>query len=120
MRISYKLGLYIALVLSFSVLGSAVVSAKVKTPTPHKKVVSAVCPVMKNFIPNITKAAGKSVYKGKTYYFCCPACKPKFDANPAKYIKAKTKTKSLSGAKSEMCPVKMGVPGTKCPMKTKK
>jgi YHS domain-containing protein len=31
------------------------------------------------------KAAGKSEYQGKTYYFCAPACKTKFDANPANY-----------------------------------
>ena len=31
------------------------------------------------------KAAGKSEYNGKTYYFCSPACKRKFDANPAQY-----------------------------------
>ncbi len=58
-----------------------------KAKTPAKKVVSAICPVMHNKIPNVTKAAGKSVYKGKTYYFCCPACKPLFDKNPAKYVK---------------------------------
>jgi YHS domain-containing protein len=52
-----------------------------------KKVVSAICPVMGNKISDIRNAAGKSVYKGKTYYFCCPMCKPKFDANPKKYIK---------------------------------
>ena len=49
-------------------------------------VVSAVCPVMKNKIPDIAKAAGKSVYKGKTYYFCCAGCKPLFDKDPEKYI----------------------------------
>ena len=27
------------------------------------------------------------VYKGVTYYFCCPACLPKFKADPEKYIK---------------------------------
>ena len=31
------------------------------------------------------KAAGKSEYKGKTYYFCAPACKRKFDENPDRY-----------------------------------
>jgi len=34
-----------------------------------------------------SKAAGKSQYGGKTYYFCSPACKTKFDANPSSYIK---------------------------------
>jgi len=35
-------------------------------------------------------AAGKSVYKGKTYYFCAPGCKKDFDKEPEKYIKAQT------------------------------
>ena len=33
------------------------------------------------------KAAGKSEYNGKTYYFCSKGCKQKFDADPAKYAK---------------------------------
>ena len=33
------------------------------------------------------KAAGKSDYQGKTYYFCAMSCKAKFDANPAQYVK---------------------------------
>jgi YHS domain-containing protein len=56
-------------------------------PAAPKKIVSAVCPVMGTKIPDVTKAVGKSVYKGKTYYFCCAGCKPKFDKNPEKYIK---------------------------------
>jgi Cu+-exporting ATPase len=31
-------------------------------------------------------AAGKSEYKGKTYYFCSPGCKAAFDKEPEKYI----------------------------------
>jgi len=27
----------------------------------------------------------KSEYRGKTYYFCAPGCKKKFDADPARY-----------------------------------
>jgi YHS domain-containing protein len=33
------------------------------------------------------QAAGKSEYNGKTYYFCAPVCKKKFDANPDQYAK---------------------------------
>ena len=45
------------------------------------------CPVMTHEkVTNVSDSAPKSVYKGKTYYFCCPACKPKFDADPEKYI----------------------------------
>jgi YHS domain-containing protein len=32
-------------------------------------------------------AKWKSEYKGKTYYFCAPPCKHKFDRNPAKYVR---------------------------------
>jgi Cu+-exporting ATPase len=32
------------------------------------------------------KAAGKSEYQGKVYYFCAPSCKKKFDANPTQYV----------------------------------
>ena len=31
------------------------------------------------------KAAGQSEYQGKTYYFCAPGCKKKFDEHPEKY-----------------------------------
>ena len=30
-------------------------------------------------------AAAKTEYKGKTYYFCSPACKATFDKKPEKY-----------------------------------
>jgi Cu+-exporting ATPase len=32
-------------------------------------------------------AAGSSTFNGKTYYFCNPGCKAKFDKNPAKFAK---------------------------------
>jgi Cu+-exporting ATPase len=32
------------------------------------------------------KAAGRSEYKGKTYYFCTDECKRKFDQNPGRYL----------------------------------
>jgi YHS domain-containing protein len=31
-------------------------------------------------------APGKSVYKGKTYYFCAPGCKKAFDKDPEKFL----------------------------------
>jgi YHS domain-containing protein len=52
----------------------------------NKKVISAICPVSGAYIPDVSKAP-KSVYKGKTYYFCCDSCKSTFDKNPEKYIK---------------------------------
>jgi YHS domain-containing protein len=66
---------------------ASITAPKVTPQKPaEKKVVSAVCPVMKERIPDVTKAAGHSVYKGKTYYFCCPGCKPLFDKDPTKYL----------------------------------
>jgi YHS domain-containing protein len=43
------------------------------------------CPVMKNDF-KVTADSTFSVYKGKTYVFCCPGCKPQFEADPEKYI----------------------------------
>jgi len=34
----------------------------------------------------------KSVYEGKTYYFCAYGCKKDFDKEPLKYIKAGMQT----------------------------
>ena len=31
-------------------------------------------------------AAGKSEYKGQTYYFCSAGCKKAFDKEPEKYV----------------------------------
>ena len=34
---------------------------------------------------NEATAAAEIEYRGKTYYFCSPACKAKFEKNPEKY-----------------------------------
>ena len=34
---------------------------------------------------NEKTAKHKTEYRGKTYYFCSPACKTTFDKNPAKH-----------------------------------
>jgi YHS domain-containing protein len=46
----------------------------------------AVDPVCKMQVDE-SKAAGKSEYNGKTYYFCAAAWKRKFDENPGQYVK---------------------------------
>jgi Cu+-exporting ATPase len=35
------------------------------------------------------RAAGKSKFKGKTYYFCASGCKKKFDSDPDRYLQPK-------------------------------
>ncbi|MGI4789306.1 MAG: YHS domain-containing protein [Janthinobacterium lividum] len=55
--------------------------AKVAAP-----VMGLVCPVTGEKIGTADNAFNHEVYHGKTYYFCCPDCKPRFDKNPAKTI----------------------------------
>ena len=42
-------------------------------------------------------AAGKSEYKGQTYYFCSPSCKKTFDKNPEKYMANKDDSNTEHG-----------------------
>jgi Cu+-exporting ATPase len=45
----------------------------------------ATCPVMGGeFV--VAKDSQRSEHKGKHVVFCCPGCKPKFDADPQKYL----------------------------------
>ena len=41
---------------------------------------------------NPSEAAGKSEYKGKTYYFCSLGCKKDFDKEPEKYLSQSNQT----------------------------
>jgi YHS domain-containing protein len=36
------------------------------------------------------QADGSSDHEGRTYYFCSPACKQQFDANPDRFIREDT------------------------------
>jgi len=45
----------------------------------------AVDPVC-DMLVDIATAHFVSEHEGQTYYFCCPACKKKFEADPAKYL----------------------------------
>ncbi len=41
---------------------------------------------------SVEDAAGETVYKGNTYYFCAPACKKDFDKEPERYVVNDRKT----------------------------
>ncbi len=43
------------------------------------------CPVMKDVF-TVKEDSPTATYKGKTYVFCCPGCKPQFEQNPEKYL----------------------------------
>ena len=42
------------------------------------------------------EAAGETTYKGKTYFFCGPTCKVKFEKDPEKYSAEKPVAKTAS------------------------
>ncbi len=46
-----------------------------------------------------SQAAGSSKYKGKTYYFCSPSCKKKFDADPTRFLRPKPQAPAIREAK---------------------
>lgn len=58
----------------------------------NKKTV-LICPVTGDKISSVRTAAGHSAFKGKTYYFCCADCKPRFDKSPAKFARSAAKGK---------------------------
>ena len=105
--------LFLALLSGALVLSGTAHAAKKAPPkkAPAKKVAAKpnlVCPVMNTKVASVKTAAGKSVYKGKTYYFCCAGCKPEFDKNPAKYVgqkKAANSAPKKVAATSLTCPV---------------
>ena len=55
-----------------------------KTAKPDTKAAKTalICPVTGDKIASVKDSVGHSAYKGKTYYFCCAMCKPKFDKAP--------------------------------------
>lgn len=73
--------LTVSAVLTFAAETIAAPATKPAPATP------LICPVTGEKIASVKDAVGSSVYKGKTYYFCCESCKPAFDKNPAKYVK---------------------------------
>ena len=47
----------------------------------------ATCPVMGGGEFTVTENSLRSEHNGKHVVFCCPGCKPKFEANPEQYLK---------------------------------
>ncbi len=49
-------------------------------------------------------AAGRSEYRGETYYFCNPRCKERFDADPAQFVGA-SQEQEQGGAETIQLPI---------------
>ena len=69
------------------------------------------------------EAAGSSVYRGQTYYFCHPGCLERFEAAPAAFLsgdgaRAPETPAAVPGARSSVCPmdpeIRQSQPGS-CP-----
>lgn len=72
-------------IVALAVLTSAATAAPtVSTQATTAKTAALICPVTGTKIASVAKAYSHETYKGKTYYFCCPECKPAFDKNPTK------------------------------------
>lgn len=80
---------------ALAALGSAAIAAPAHTvkAAGAAKTAALICPVTGTKIASAAKAYAHETYKGKTYYFCCPECKPAFDKNPEKVIASAAKGK---------------------------
>lgn len=77
---------------ALAVFSTAAFAAPLSKATPAKTT-ALICPVTGTKIASAAKAFSHETYKGKTYYFCCPECKPAFDKNPTKIIADSAKGK---------------------------
>jgi len=81
------------LIVSVALLATMSGSLAAASAATVAKPAQLVCPVTGNKIGSPKDAAGHEVYKGKTYYFCCPMCQPKFDKNRDQILKNAAKGK---------------------------
>jgi len=66
-------------------LGAAPPSSAAEDVATPDAPVDAVDPVC-DMLVDVATARFVSEHEGQTYYFCCPACKKKFEADPARYL----------------------------------
>lgn len=62
-------------------------------------------PVCGMMIDPLTSKGGNSVFQNKTYYFCNPKCKIKFDAAPSTYLDNQTQAANLPTDIEYTCPM---------------
>jgi Cu+-exporting ATPase len=94
MSMARSSGIAIAVVLPWLVVASGNIALRAQTGGAAKqeqkaqtKVTDPTC----GMELDPANAAGKSEYKGKTYYFCSAGCKKTFDANPEAVLNPKKK-----------------------------
>jgi P-type Cu+ transporter len=89
--------------MKFDANPAAHVSEQRPEPKPEPgKTIDPVC----GMTVDPARAAGSSEYGGKTYSFCSPHCKTKFDANPAAYVsEQRPEPKSQPAGTMYVCPM---------------
>ncbi len=55
-------------------------------------------------VKKAAKSGWRSVYKGRTYYFCSDECRAKFDENPGKYAAPASEEEKTEGAEDSRSP----------------
>ena len=78
--------IFLTMVAFVTLSNLALAAPRQKVGHPVEKKMVLICPVTGDKIASVKASVGHSVYKGKTYYFCCAGCKPSFDKNPDKYL----------------------------------
>ncbi len=68
---------------ALAALTSGAIAAPAHAPKPGAARAALICPVTGDKIASAAKSYAHETYKGRTYYFCCPDCKPRFDKNRA-------------------------------------
>lgn len=63
--------------------------APVSFEAPPQPGTRAHCPVMGHDF-TISESSPRSEHNGRHFVFCCPDCKPRFDADPAQYLSAQS------------------------------
>lgn len=77
----------------------AAVEGKPATPKTASATTIVYCAVTDEEIGTPDKAAATLTHNGKTYYVCCPGCKPAFEKDPAKFAAAADKKAAERAAK---------------------
>ena len=77
---------FLLTIAALAALTSGAIAAPTHAPKPGAVKAALICPVSGDKIASAAKAYNHETYKGKTYYFCCPDCKPAFDKNPGRVI----------------------------------
>ena len=82
------------MIISFALMSSSGITCKADAKKFGDEKGQILCPVMEGKIDKKVYAD----YKGKRVYFCCAACKEKFNKEPEKYLK------KLEGVKLDNAP----------------